>query len=87
MNIGYQLVQRKKRVLLVDMDPQASLTVFMGLEPADLEQTVADAVLAGKTPPIQKGLHGMDFVPSNITLSSAEMQLTSVMSSGDSSGH
>ena len=32
MNLGYHL-SRKHKVLLVDTDPQASLTTFMGLEP------------------------------------------------------
>ena len=41
MNLGYHLAQRKKnRVLLVDMDPQASLTTFMGLDPDSLNKTV-----------------------------------------------
>ncbi len=79
INLGYHLALRKNRVLLVDMDPQASLTVFMGLEPADLDQTVANSILEGKLPPIYAGIHGMDLIPSNITLSAAEIQLTSVM--------
>ncbi len=43
-NLGYHLAQRKHRVLLIDMDPQASLTKFMGLVPAQLDKTVADAI-------------------------------------------
>ena len=30
MNIGYQLSLLEQRVLLVDLDPQASLTIFIG---------------------------------------------------------
>ena len=36
MNIGYQLSLLQQRVLLVDLDPQASLTIFMGLESHEL---------------------------------------------------
>ena len=80
MNLGYQLGQRKKqRVLLVDMDPQASLTIFMGVEPSELEVTVKDAILDKKPLPIQHAIHGMDLVPANILLSAAEMQLASVL--------
>lgn len=79
MNLGYHMAQHGKKVLLIDMDPQASLTVFMGLEPADLDQTIANSVLNADPLPIQHDLHGMDLLPSNIMLSAAEMQLTSVM--------
>ena len=40
VNIGYHLAKRKHRVLLVDMDPQASLTDFLGLEPEELDLTI-----------------------------------------------
>lgn len=79
MNLGYHMVQHGRNVLLVDMDPQASLTVFMGLEPADLEQTIANSILNEAPLSIQRNLHGLDLLPSNIMLSAAEMQLTSVM--------
>ncbi len=79
MNLGYQIAQHGQKVLLVDMDPQASLTAFMGLEPADLEQTIADSVLSDAPLAIQAGIHSMDLLPANIMLSAAEMQLTSVM--------
>lgn len=80
MNIGYHLKQRKQSVLLVDLDPQASLTAFMGLEPADLEQTIANAILKDEPIPIHRDIHGMDLAPSNIMLSAAEIQLSSMMS-------
>jgi chromosome partitioning protein len=83
MNVGYHLAQLPHqvpyRVLLVDMDPQASLTIFMGLEPSDLEHTIGDAVLEEKPLPIHRNIHSLDLVPSNLQLSSAEMQLVSVM--------
>jgi chromosome partitioning protein len=79
MNVGYQLAQRGRSVLLVDMDPQASLTVFMGLEPADLDDTVANAILENQPLGIHAGLHDLDLLPANIMLSAAEIQLTSVM--------
>jgi chromosome partitioning protein len=79
MNIGYHLAQRNHRVLMVDLDPQASLTSFMGLEPSELEQTITDSILENTPIPIHANLHSIDFVPSNLSLSAAELQLTSVM--------
>jgi len=74
-NLGYHLVQRNKKVLLVDMDPQGSLTIFMGLEASELESTIYNAIVEGNPVPIHKNLHGMDLVPSNIDLSGAELAL------------
>ena len=75
MNLGYHLQRRKHRVLLVDMDPQASLTSFMGVEPTNLEKTVYDAVCQEQSLPILPNIHGMDLAPTNISLSLAEMEL------------
>lgn len=75
MNLGYLLAQRKHPVLLVDMDPQASLTTFMGLDAYDLPKTVYDAIVQDEDLPIQHSIHGMDLAPANIHLSAAEMKL------------
>lgn len=75
MNIGYHLAQRQQRVLLVDLDPQASLTVFMGLEPSELDRTVYEAIVIGEQLPIHKNIHNMDLVPASINLSGAELEL------------
>lgn len=71
-NLGYHLGQRQHRVLLIDMDPQASLTTFMGLVPEALKETVYDAVVDQKTIPIHKNIYGTDLTPANINLSVAE---------------
>ncbi|MGB3203492.1 MAG: ParA family protein [Crinalium sp.] len=76
-NLGYHLSQRGHRVLLIDMDPQASLTKFMGLAPGQLNKTVADAIIDEQPLPIHTGIHGMDLVPTNRLLSGTEMQLVS----------
>ena len=75
MNLGYHLAQKEQRVLLVDMDPQASLTKFMGLIPKELDSTVADAIIEELPLPIHEAIHGMDLAPANRVLSGAEMQL------------
>ena len=75
MNLGYHLAQSKQKVLLVDMDPQGSLTAFMGLEPSDLDKTVYEAIIGEEPLPIHQNIHGMDLVPANINLSGAELEL------------
>lgn len=79
MNLGYSLAQQGHRVLLIDMDPQSSLTVFMGLQPHELEETVAQSVLERAALPILKGIHQMDLVPSNLTLSAADVRLATAI--------
>ena len=78
-NLGYHLSMRQHRVLLVDIDPQASLTSFMGLEPSELETTLYDALLLQDEEeqplPIHKNLHSMDLLPANIELANAEQEL------------
>ena len=44
LNLGAALQELGKRVLLVDIDPQASLTVCLGLVPDDLETTIYHAL-------------------------------------------
>jgi chromosome partitioning protein len=49
MNLGYSLATLKpkktNRVLLVDLDPQASLTVFMGADPDAIAASIYDAIV------------------------------------------
>ncbi|HAG83536.1 MAG TPA: chromosome partitioning protein ParA [Cyanobacteria bacterium UBA12227] len=79
-NLGYHLHLKKRKVLLVDMDPQGSLTTFMGFEPHELDQIVGNSILNSEIPlPIHHDHYGMDLVPANITLSAVELQLASVM--------
>ena len=40
MNLGYALAQLRFKVLLIDLDPQSSLTTFMGLEPTEISETL-----------------------------------------------
>ncbi len=80
MNLGYQLAQLGHRILLVDLDPQAALTDFMGLEPYDLKQTVGDSLLDDSIDlAIHKDLHGMDLAPCNLSLSTTEFKLVAAI--------
>ena len=62
MNLGYALQQLGLKVLLIDLDPQASLTTFMGLEPTELSTTLYDALLKDDDLPIHSNIHQMDLI-------------------------
>jgi len=49
LNLGVALVERGKRVLCVDLDPQSNLTMSQGIDPDELDRTMFD-VLVHKTP-------------------------------------
>jgi chromosome partitioning protein len=76
-NLGYQLVTRGARVLLLDLDPQASLTTFMGLDVTELTETIYEALVSDETHPLKiySDLYQMDLAPANITLANAEQEL------------
>ena len=88
VNLGVDLAHEGKRVLLVDCDPQASLTISLGHpQPDALPITLAD--LMGNvlnSEPINPGegiLHheeGVDILPSNIALAGMEVSLVNAMS-------
>jgi len=61
------------------MDPQASLTTFMGIDPVELTKTVYEALVGEELLPIKGKIHGMDIAPSNINLSAAELELVAAL--------
>ena len=79
-NLGAALAGMGKRVLLVDLDSQASLTICTGLEPLEAERTIADALRKGGVPLadcIQHLRENLDIVSSIIDLAPLEMELLS----------
>ncbi len=50
--LGTGLASQGARVLLIDLDPQASLTISPALEPDDLQVTIYDALVKRKSPPL-----------------------------------
>ena len=43
-NLGVALAAKGKRVLLIDLDSQASLTISVGLEPLEVKRTIVDVL-------------------------------------------
>ena len=79
INLGAALAEYGRKVLLVDFDPQGSLSVGLGLNPHDMDVTVYNLLMDPETTldevVVPSGVPGMDLLPSNIDLSAAEVQL------------
>jgi chromosome partitioning protein len=46
LSLGASLAEQGRSVLLIDLDPQAHLTLSLGVNPGKLRRTIADALLA-----------------------------------------
>lgn len=75
---GAAIAEAGRKVLLVDLDPQACLTFAMGVEPHEVQFSIHD-VLLGRLGPkmaVVPTEEGPDLLPASIDLSGAEMQLS-----------
>jgi len=74
LSLGAALVERGLRVLLVDLDPQANLTLSLGVKPYHLQRSLADILMGGQRISsiiLQTGTKDLDLAPAN-----EEMRLT-----------
>jgi chromosome partitioning protein len=81
INLGAALAETGRKVLLVDFDPQGSLSVGLGVNPHTLELSIYNLLLNRGADIsdviLPTVVEGLDLLPSNIDLSAAEVQLVS----------
>lgn len=88
ISIGIGLAREGRRVLLVDVDSQGSMTASLGYQQPDQMETTLSTILGGiimdeSLPPGSGILHhaeGVDLLPANIELSGMEVTLVNTMS-------
>jgi len=82
LNLGAALCQMHLRVLLVDFDPQASLTIYMGYDPAVLSRNVYH-MLTRRASALEILCTGrkpfLDLLPASIELASAELEISGML--------
>lgn len=90
-DVGYVLGESGRRVLLIDVDPQANLTKWLGVDAElGLDDTVYPGVMAKPETEVAEGpepelalpaplrVHGVDLIPSHLNLAIVEREILSV---------
>ncbi len=83
LNLGAVLAQRGKRVLVIDLDPQANLTLGLGRRAADLSESVYELLTDPKADAtkyiVKTQWENLHLVPSHIDLSGAEIEMVTMI--------
>lgn len=78
INFAAALAEKKKRVLLIDNDPQGNMSSGIGFTKSEAQLSVYDLLIQGE--PIEKCIYataykGIDIVPGSVDLAGAEIEL------------
>jgi chromosome partitioning protein len=79
VSLGAALAQNGQQVLVIDLDPQANLTLALGIKPRSVHRTITDILLGNQdidSVSQETGVSGLFVAPSNQDLSMAERYLT-----------
>lgn len=81
VNLAASLVATKKKVLLIDLDPQGNATMGSGIDKNTVERSLYD-VLVHDVPIAKVSIHaencGYDIIPSNADVTAAEVELLAI---------
>ncbi len=78
LSLGAALTELGHSVLLIDLDPQANLTLALGFEPGEVVKTSANVLIESEPllSPLQKTpIKNLDLIPSNMQIENAEKYL------------
>jgi len=81
-NLGACLATLDRSVLVIDIDPQANLSIHFGVNVYESERSVYDLLVGqAKFPDVvtKTKVQGLDILPSNINLAGAEIELVGVV--------
>ena len=87
LNLGAAIAEKGKKILLVDCDPQASLTIVCGVDMKKLDKSLYEAISRENSDEeiniteiiIKTKIKNLDLIPSNIDLSKAEIELMNML--------
>jgi len=82
VNVGAYLAAAERRVLVIDIDPQANATTSLGVDKNSLRRSIYDTIVAGV--PLERMLMltqrvRLDLIPSTPALAGAEVELVSMI--------
>jgi len=81
VSLGAYLANRGKRVLLVDLDPQANATSSLGIDKNELERSIYDVLISSvpvDTVLVVTSQRGLDLLPSAPALAGADVELVEI---------
>src|SRR5690625_4842613 len=83
-DLGYVLADHGFRVLLIDLDPQANLTRWLGIDgDIALDETVYPAITAEdeaeRVLPAPRSVHGFDLIPATLGLAVLEREIIGIV--------
>lgn len=82
VNTAVAFAELGRRVLLIDFDPQGHATIGLGYEPDSFNHTAYDLLVGGpdrfRNVVVHTDVDGLDLIPCNILLASAELELGGV---------
>ncbi len=81
VNLSACLADAKKKVLVIDMDPQGNTTSGLGIEPDEIKNTIYEVLIGGESLSnviIPTKYHHLSICPSGVNLAGAEIEMVSV---------
>ncbi len=81
INVGSALALMGRRVLVIDIDPQANATSGLGIDRSAVESTSYDVIVGGRPlaeARIPSVVAGLDLVPADLSLAGAEIEMISL---------